>query len=272
MNSDVIVIAGLGLLGLILGSFLNVVIARVPNGESVVRPSSRCPGCHTSIRVRDNIPIFSWIVLKGRCRVCEEPISLQYPLVELASAIAWTLIGWWATFGAGRWWVVPLLLAWASAAIALSVIDVRFHRLPNPIVYAMFPITVVGLGIASLGTTEPPWIAVAVGAVVWAVPLGFIYLVSSGRGMGLGDVKMAVPLGATVGWFGVPTAVIGLMAAFVLGAVVGIAVLLAQPRGKGSSVPGKRIAFGPFLLVGAAVAIAWGDSLWERYLSLAGLS
>lgn len=260
----------LTVVGLMVGSFLNVVITRVPQGGSIVRPGSRCPGCGVPIQPRDNVPVFSWLLLKGRCRSCGKPISAVYPLVEGATALGWLAVGLWAVGDPQRWWIAPLVLAWVSAGIALFVIDLQHHRLPNAVVYPMYPVTVAGLALASFGTGTASWWSVVGGMVVWVTPLGLLYILTRGRGLGLGDVKVAAPLGATLGWFGIPVALVGLVGAFVLGAVVGIGVLAHRSR----TLPrrGRRIAFGPFLLLGAAVSVVWGASLWQGYVSFVGLA
>ena len=268
---DVAVLALLALtvVGLMVGSFLNVVITRVPHGDSIVRPRSRCPGCGAPIQPRDNVPVASWLMLKGRCRACAQPIPATYPLVEAVTALGWLAVGFWAMSDSQRWWIAPLLLAWVSAGIALFVIDIQHHRLPNAVVYPMYPITAALLVLASFGSSSPAWRTVLAGVFVWVTPLALIYVLTRGRGMGLGDVKIAVPLGATLGFFGVPVALIGLVVAFILGAVVGAGVLV---RRSGSSMRGyRRIAFGPFLLVGATASVVWGASLWQGYMSFVGL-
>lgn len=268
---DVAVLAllALTLVGLMVGSFLNVVITRVPQGDSIMRPRSRCPGCGAPIQPRDNVPVASWLMLKGRCRGCAQPIPVTYPLVEGVTALSWLAVGLWATADPQRWWIAPLLLAWVSVGIALVVIDIRYHRLPNAVVYPMYPITAACLVLASFGSSSPAWWSVLAGVFVWVTPLALIYVLTRGRGMGLGDVKIAVPLGATLGWFGISVALIGLVVAFVLGAVVGAGVLVRRSQ---VSLRGhRRIAFGPFLLVGSAASVVWGASLWQGYMSFVGL-
>src|SRR4051812_46407840 len=125
----VLVAAGCGLLGLLVGSFLNVVIHRVPRKESVVRPRSRCPGCGTTLAERDNIPVLSWLLLRGRCRTCGEPISARYPLIELLTAVVFAAVG--ARFGAD--WAVPAYLVLAAGLVAVSAIDLEHFLVPNRI-------------------------------------------------------------------------------------------------------------------------------------------
>ena len=269
-ESTVLILFAVTVVGLLVGSFLNVVIARVPQGGSVVRPRSRCPGCDSPIAPRDNIPLLSWLLLAGKCRSCLKPIPMVYPLVEAGTGLGWLAVGLWAVGDPERWWIAPLALAWVSAGIALLVIDIQHHRLPNALVYPMYPITVVGLMLADVGAGQSPWSSVIGGALLWVVPLGLIYVLTRGRGMGLGDVKIAVPLGATLGWFGMPVALVGLIGAFVLGALVGVIALTRSSWAAGNRV--RRIAFGPFLLAGAAASAVWGASLWQGYVTFVGLA
>lgn len=258
-----VILAGMGV---IIGSFLNVVIYRVPNGLSIVRPGSACPKCHTPIAPRDNIPILSWLILRGRCRSCGAGISVRYPLVEAANGVLWLALGWWAWDDGSIDPLLPLLLILASAGLALAMIDVDHHRLPDAIVLPLYPVTVVGLVLAGVLSGEWPWQSMLVGLGAWLVLIGGLWLFSGGRGMGFGDVKLAPVLGATLGWVGVGAAVSGLLTAFVIGGVVGIVLLVTQRAGRRSHMP-----FGPYLLMGALVGLFWGGALWDAYVNSMGL-
>jgi leader peptidase (prepilin peptidase) / N-methyltransferase len=250
----------LGGFGLIVGSFLNVVIYRVPEGLSVVRPGSACPQCHEPITPRDNIPVLSWLVLRGRCRHCQAPIPARYPLVEALSAVVWIALGWWALGPDGIDPLLPLLLILGSAGVALSFIDLDHHRLPNVIVLPLYPVTAAGLVLAGALSGEWPVGPALAGAAAWLAVIGGIWLVTRGRGMGLGDVKLAPVLGATLGWVSVGSAAVGLFAGFVLGAVVGVVLIARGRAGRRSHLP-----FGPFLLVGAAVGLFAGSAIATAY-------
>lgn len=258
----------LGVVGLLIGSFLNVVIARVPDGRSVVRPRSACPRCHEVITPRDNIPVLSWLLLRGRCRHCSLPISPVYPLIELANAVLWGALAWWTLASGG---VVAAMLPWllilASACLALVAIDFEHHRLPDAIVWPLYPAMVVGLALAGLLSGQWPIASALIGAGAWLLLIGGLWLFSGGRGMGFGDVKLAPVLGATVGWLGWQASVVGLLSAFVLGGVVGI-ILMAIGRAR----RGSRIPFGPYLVAGAAIGLVAGQAIWEAYLALIGLT
>ncbi|MEI6362929.1 MAG: prepilin peptidase [Actinomycetes bacterium] len=261
----VIVLVILGGMGLIVGSFLNVVIYRVPLGLSIVSPGSACPSCHAPISPRDNIPVLSWLLLRARCRSCGAHISARYPLVEAATALLWVALGWWA-IGETIDPVLPLLLVIASAGVALTMIDIDHHRLPDAIVLPLYPVTVVGLAFAGLVSHSWPLASTAIGAGVWLLLIGGLWLLTGGRGMGFGDVKLAPVLGATLGWIGVGAALVGLLAAFVLGGLVGIVLLASGRAGRKAKLP-----FGPFLLIGALVGLFIGAGLWDSYVASLGL-
>lgn len=271
-----------GVLGLVIGSFLNVVIYRVPRGLSIAHPPSACPQCHTPIAPRDNIPVLSWLLLRGRCRKCAEPISARYPLVEAGTGLAFAataalllpsdLIG-----------LLPLALTLVAFGIALALIDLDVHRLPNALVLPLYPITVIGLVLA--GAVEGSGARVTgalAGAGVWLLVIGGIWLATGGRGMGFGDVKLAPVLGAFTGWVGFGAAVVGLLIAFVAGSVVPLMLVAARrARASAPAVPapagtagrtglrGMHIAFGPFLLLGAAVGAVSGSAIATWYIGFA---
>jgi leader peptidase (prepilin peptidase)/N-methyltransferase len=268
-------IATLGVLGLIVGSFLNVVIVRVPVGASVIRPRSRCSECNSAIASRDNIPIISWLILRGRCRNCSNPISKSYPIVEGITALVWMAFGWWGLLtSVPSAWVnplLPLVLALSSALIALFVIDIQWHRLPNLIVYSLYPISLIGFSVALIiesGSADFTHLVISscTGALLWLGVIGALWLVSRGRAMGLGDVKLAPVLGAVLGWQSVSSAAIGLMAAFLVGAVMGLSLIVAR-----QAQMRNKIAFGPFLIIGYAIGLVAGPPLWDWYAGLVKL-
>lgn len=268
MSVDPVLLLGavlLGGLGLAVGSFLNVVIYRVPQGMSVVRPPSACPGCRTPIAPRDNIPVLSWLLLRGRCRTCGSAISARYPAVEVLNAALWLALAAWAVGPTGIPALLPLLLVLGSAGVALFFIDLEHHRLPDAIVLPLYPVTLVGLVAAGLITGEWPLVPVLIGVSAWVTVIGGLWFVSGGRGMGFGDVKLAPVLGATLGWVGVSAAVVALFAAFALGAIVGLALMAARRANRRSALP-----FGPFLLVGALIGLFAGDVIVDAYLGLMG--
>lgn len=268
-------IAALGILGLIVGSFLNVVIVRVPVGASVIRPRSRCPECNSVIATRDNIPVISWLILRGRCRNCSHPISKRYPTVEVFTALVWMGFGWWGlSTSVPSSWVnplLPLVLALSSGLVALFVIDIQWHRLPNVIVYSLYPVSLIGFSVALIierGSADLTLLVInsCIGALLWLGVIGALWLVSRGRAMGLGDVKLAPVLGAVLGWQSVSSAAIGLMAAFLVGAVTGLSLIAAR-----QAQMRYKIAFGPFLIIGYSIGLVAGPPLWDWYAGLVKL-
>ncbi len=253
------VLAGFGLL---IGSFLNVVIIRVPQGRSVVSPRSACPTCDRPISGFDNIPVLSWVLLRGRSRCCDEPISLRYPLIEAFTAVAFAGVAAWK----GWSWEVPGLLYLAAIGIALAVIDYDVHRLPNAIVLPSYPVAAALLVVAAFGEGVP---GALVGAAIGGVSMYVFYFVLMfiyPSGMGFGDVKLGGVLGLYLGWYGWEEAVVGGFAAFILGAVIGVGAMLFGGATRKSMIP-----FGPFMLVGAWLGLIWGTPLVDWYLGLSGL-
>ena len=261
MASIVVIVALAAILGAIIGSFLNVVISRVPEGQSIVRPRSRCPVCRSEIGSRDNIPVVSFLVLRGRCRTCRTPIPRWYPLVEIATGTVWAVAALLVLTGSSisiAYAVMSVVIA--TALIALTVIDLRTHRLPRPIVIPLYAVVLIGLAIAAAtGDVGDPWGA-ALGALVWTGLLGLLWWGSRGRGMGFGDVTLAPVLGASLGWQSIWVSLVGLLAAFIIGAVVS-GVLLATGRASRRT----RIPFGPFLAAGWLVALLGGAWVWNLY-------
>jgi len=253
-------------LGLAVGSFLNVVIWRVPRGESIVRPPSACPRCRHAIRARDNVPVLSWLLLRGRCRDCGEPIAVRYPLVEASTAAIFVLVA--AVLGGDPTtvWAVPAYLYLAAISIALALIDLDTRRLPNRIVLPGYPVGVVLLAVASAGSAD--WFALVRAAVGAAALFGFYLVLALAvpRGMGMGDVKLAGLLGLYLGWLGWGSLVVGAFAAFLLGGVFSIGLLVSGRARRTSSIP-----FGPWMLGGAGIGILFGERLAAGYLSLIGL-
>lgn len=261
-----ILIVGLaGLLGLAVGSFLNVVVWRVPRGESVVAPPSSCPRCGHRIRYRDNVPVLSWVVLRGRCRDCGEPITWRYPLVELATAVAFAAVVAWL----GTSWAVPAYWYLATLTLALTLIDLDVRRLPDALVLPAYPAGAALLALATWGPGSPAVGDDFVRALLGALAMGGAYLLIflvHPSGMGLGDVKLAGVLGLYLGWLGWGPLVVGWFAAFLLGGVVAIGLMAAGRAGRRTALP-----FGPWMLAGAWVGLVAGPSVSGWYLRLLGL-
>jgi len=247
----------LAIAGLLVGSFLNVVIARVPEGESVVTPRSRCPQCGVEISARDNIPVISWLLLRARCRNCGQPISARYPIVEAGHAALWLVMLW--HFG---WsWELPAFLYLASVGLALAVIDIDTKRLPNALTLPSY--VVLGALLLLPALLDGDWSAYLRAWLAALALFGFYFLLAVvyPSGMGFGDVKLAGVLGLALGWLGWGELVVGGFLGFLLGALLGGGLMLARKAGRKSKIP-----FGPFMLLGALLAIVWGGQLWDTYL------
>lgn len=256
MNSDLAVVAYCVLLGLAVGSFLNVVIWRVPRKESVVRPASRCPGCQTAIAPRDNIPVVSWLLLRGRCRTCAIAIGARYPLVEAACAVLFGVIA--ARFG---WsWELPAFLVLAAALLAITVIDLEHYLIPNRIVVPVTAASVLLLGTAAVGDGDPgAFVRTLLCGAVAFIGMLTIALISP-KGMGMGDVKLSFVLGLYLGWLGWGELAVGLFLSFLLGAVIGVTLIATKIRSRKDAVP-----FGPFLAAGTLVTVLAGEPILRWY-------
>jgi leader peptidase (prepilin peptidase)/N-methyltransferase len=239
--------------GLVVGSFLNVVIYRVPRHESLVRPGSHCPGCGAAIRWYDNIPVLGWCALHGRCRACKERISVRYPLVEAFTGASFGLAAW--RYGVS--W--GLLLAWFVVAvlICLALIDLDHMIVPSII---SLPAAAVGLGASIAIHPERWWLYLA--AAAGAAAFCFLLVVAwpGGAGMGGGDVTMALFVGGVLGFPGV---LLGFFLAFLIGFFVGMYVLIVLKRSRKTQLP-----FGPFLSIGTYVALFGGEQIIHGYLGL----
>jgi leader peptidase (prepilin peptidase) / N-methyltransferase len=246
---DVAVALALLLLGLALGSFLNVVAARVPLGRSIVRPASACMSCGAHIEWYDNVPLLSYALLRGRCRSCGARISPRYPVVELVTALL--VVGCVWKFGLSADAAVAALFC--ATLVVVSVIDVEHRIVPNRLI---LPATVVVLVAQTALHPSVEWLLAAFGAATFL----FVAMLAYPNGMGMGDVKLALLLGAMLGHT-VPVALlIG-----VLAALVPAAVLLVR---HGSSARKMGIPFAPFLALGGVVALFAGEALLDAYLAL----
>jgi leader peptidase (prepilin peptidase)/N-methyltransferase len=233
------------------------VIWRVPRGESVQRPRSHCPRCDSPVRWYDDVPVVSWLVLRGRCRDCQARISARYPLVEVGTALLFGLTAW----RLGTDWGLPAYLYLVAIGVALAMIDIDVHRLPNRIVLPSY--VVVGLLLLGASIATGDWSALVRAAIGGVALYGFYFALMFvyPKGMGFGDVKLAGILGLALGWLGWGQLVVGAFLGFLLGGLVGgglMAVKLATRK--------SRIPFGPFMIAGAYVAILFGAHITQMYL------
>lgn len=237
--------------GLIFGSFLTVVAHRVPRGESVVGGRSHCPHCGAQIAAYDNVPVFSWLVLRGRSRCCGEPISPRYPLTELALAVLWTVT-------VAVLWDDPtevvLGLVFVFTLLAVTLTDLEQRVIPNKILLVS---AIAGVVIAAIGDPsslpERAIAAAAAGGILFLVVLAYP------KGMGLGDVKLTAVMGLYLGRNVAPAVLVALL----VGSVVGLAMIARH----GAAARKQAIPFGPFLALGGVVGLLAGDQLVDLYVS-----
>lgn len=265
-----------GLYGLLFGSLANVIIWRVPRGESILAPGSHCPSCGTAIRWYDNIPVISWVLLRARCRVCGARIATRYPVVELLSGLLWLLsaLMWGmsvrAAFGIGFFYLL----------LVLTFIDLDHYRLPNNLVATLAGLGLLGVVLSATGVAasvplfSPPSVGLfsspvayaALGVVLGAGVSGLIALVYSlargATGLGMGDVKLLGALGIFLG----PYVLMVLMIGSILGTLASVFLLAG-----GAQASKTRIPFGPFLAAAAVVVCVVGQPLWSWYAGLVGL-
>ncbi|MGO4104373.1 A24 family peptidase [Leifsonia sp. YAF41] len=274
-------VGAIGVFGLFIGSFLNVVIYRVPAGLSIVSPPSACPRCGAAIRPYDNIPVVSWLLLRGKCRSCNTSISVRYPLVEAGTGAAFAAVAVWvgqgwsevstsSTTGVDLVVGVLVLVAYlylAAVSIALALIDLDVHRLPNSIVLPSYIVGIVLLGSAGVVSGDyGSLLRAGIGlAALWAVYL--VMALAYPGGMGFGDVKLAGVLGLFLGYLGWGSLIVGAFSAFLLGGLFALGLLIARRATRKSGIP-----FGPWMLAGTWVGIFFGNTLWNGYLSLFGLA
>jgi leader peptidase (prepilin peptidase)/N-methyltransferase len=246
-----------GLLGLVVGSFLNVVAYRVPLGRSVIRPRSACPACGHEVRAGDNVPVLSWLLLRGRCRDCGTAISVRYPLVETATAAAFAGLA----LLVGAAWVLPGYWWAAGAAIALTLTDLDCRRIPDRILVPGIVGAGVLLGLGSI--LEGDLWAVGRSLAGGAAYFGLLLLVALAArgGFGFGDVKLGFLLGLVLAHRSWAALLVGAFAAFALGGLVAVGLLAARRVRRKDAIP-----FGPVMVAGAALALVVGDTIARWYL------
>lgn len=259
---DTLITIYLTVVGAALGSFLNVAILRWPAEESVIRPRSRCPGCGSAIAWYDNVPMLSWLVLRGRCRVCGRPISIQYPLVELTVALVWLGMALWQ--GPGLEAIRGSLLV--TILLGIGIIDARHRIIPDQLSLGG---ALLGLGIAAW-PGDFPFLGALVGALaayalMWLVKVGGEALLRK-PALGVGDIHMMAMIGA---FLGLPGALLTILLGSVLGLLIGVPV--AWLRGDLEAL-GTYLPLGTFLALGASATYLWGDVLIGWYLQWAMLT
>lgn len=238
------------IIGLLIGSFLNVVIYRLPRGESVVSPRSRCPNCGHEISALENVPVISWLVLRGKCRECKNPISWRYPAIELLTGLLFAGVVWVAWDDAAR---IALGLILVTALVPITFIDLEFRRVPNLITGpAAIALLIAGTALDLHGQPERLLAAAIVVAPFLLLSLGLK------DKMGLGDVKLMGVLGLALGRGLAP----GLFMAFLTGTIVGVGLMIKY----GAGARKMKVPFGPFLALGGIFAFCVGTDLWDSYV------
>ena len=268
-----------GIFGALIGSFLNVVAYRVPLKLSIVSPPSACPHCATRIRGYDNIPVMSWMVLRGKCRDCRAPISARYPLVEAGTAAFFVIVAVWrlpamgaaasvsstAAFAAGL--VFAAFLYLAAISVALALIDIDTHTLPNRIVLPSYLVGIALLGAAAvLDTDYGALIRAAIGCATLSLAYATMAFTYPG-GMGFGDVKLAGVLGLFLGYLGWGQLAVGALGAFLIGGLFALVLVVTRRANRKSGIP-----FGPWMLGGAWLGVFVGEPISLGYLALFGLA
>jgi len=238
-------------LGLLIGSFLNVCIHRLPINESLIAPPSRCPACLPPVRWRDNVPVISFLLLRGRCRDCGRPISRRYPLVELTNGIGYVLLAW--RFGIGPETAVYALLY--SSLLVVTFIDLDHQIIPDRIT---LPGMVVGLAVSSV--ILPLGFLNALIGLLLGGGLFYGVAVASRGGMGGGDIKLIAMIGAFLGW---KQALLTIFIGALAGSVIGLFLMAFKGKSRKHPVP-----FGPFLSLGAVVSLFAGPAIWKWYQHL----
>lgn len=237
------------ILGLVVGSFLNVVTYRLPRGESIVWPGSRCTDCGTPLRPLDLVPVLSYLFLRGKCRYCRAAISWRYPLTELLTAVLSLLA--YTRFGFGYQYAFALVLA--GAVVAISVIDLEHRRIPNVIVLPLAAVGLLSVLVTRSVSIHEALIAMAVGTLT----LGFLSALTKG-GMGMGDAKLLGMIGAWVGWRSMLLALFG---ASVMASIIGLVLIARRVIGRRQPIP-----YGPFLSLCGYAVYLYGDWMLELWL------
>lgn len=245
--------------GLVFGSFASVLALRIPAGLSIVTPPSACPQCHRVLPPWENFPLISYLILRGRCRGCGKPIGAFYPLMEIGTAALYVV----AVYAGG---ITPLGLAYAGFAVItlpLVVIDVRYKRLPNVLTYAGFAWGLFAAGMSASLTGNVSDVREPLLAGLGCAAFFLLLNIVSRGGMGMGDVKLAAVIGVTLGIAGWQHAVFGILLGFIAGGVVSMALLILKRAKLGTAIP-----FGPYMLLGAWVAVLLGPEVAGEVLQL----
>jgi len=258
---DAFFVAIAALFGLLFGSFLGLVVYRVPRRESILRPRSRCTNCGYELKPSDNIPVLSWVMLRGRCRSCRTPISARYPAAEVLTALLWAIaVARLGVCDGCRPMDAIAFLPFLWVLVALSLIDLEHKLIPSRILYPFLGAGIVLIAVAA--ASGPGWGAfarAAGGAAASFAVFNVIHFISPG-GMGYGDVRLSALIGLYLGYLGWGRVYAGFLLGFLLGAVIGLVLMMAGKAGRKTAVP-----FGPFLALGAVISAFWGQAIVDLW-------
>lgn len=249
---DILIYVMITLVGLCVGSFLNVLIYRIPKGEEFVKTPSHCMSCGRNLKWYENIPVFSWLIQGGKCRGCGVKLSKQYPIVEALNGVMWLLT---AIIYKGDWLTVALYCGLFSMLLTLSVIDWRTFTIPNGINLVIFI-----LGLVRLVTDLDHWLLYLIGMLSVSLVFLLLYFLTGGNGLGMGDIKLVGAAGLLLGWQ-------NMLLAVLVGSVSGAVIHSIRMRGG----EGHKLAFGPYLAAGIWLAALAGGPIISAYLGLFGL-
>ncbi|MBI3954421.1 prepilin peptidase [Candidatus Collierbacteria bacterium] len=265
---ETVLIVFVAVMGLVWGSFLNVIIYRTTHGTSPLSGRSKCPKCKKMIPWKYNLPLVSFLILKGRCAYCAAKISWQYPVVEFLTGI---LFVWWYLIGRGFFllsddlWMIIQPLYWLVVGMLFLTVfmtDIKYGVIPDSVNLALFSISAVyRLVLFTSGQMEKnDFINSLISLAVLLIFFLGLWFLTKERGFGLGDVKLSPALALILGW---PKTLVGIMLAFIIGAVAGLGLIIISRKKFGQTVP-----FAPFLIVGSILALLWGNNIWSWYIGL----
>lgn len=238
--------------GLIIGSFLNVCIYRIPAGKSIVAPPSSCGSCGTRLKPLDLFPVVSWIFLGGKCRYCGEPIAIRYPFVELMTGLLFSVVYWQH----GINWILLPYLTLTAVLIAITFIDLDYQIIPNKInLFALVGFLVFNIILGYINWTDS-----LLGALIGGGFLFLLVIISKGAAMGMGDVKLLAVLGLYLGWTSI---ILTLLLSFIIGGVFGVLLLVLKIKGRKDAIP-----FGPWIAIAAFITIVFGSNILTWYIGL----
>lgn len=246
------------LYGLIIGSFLNVCIYRIPRGESIAFPSSHCPNCNTSLKWYDNIPLFSYLSLGGKCRYCKTPISIQYPLIEALNAIIYIILFYY--FSLSLNFIFYALIS--SVLLVITVIDLKEMIIPDVLVLIILILSIINKTLNYFIYGISPQILSSLGGLLLAGGLFLAIVILSKGGMGGGDVTLIASLGFILGYKEI---LFNIFLSFILGAIISLFLLITKIKSRKDPIP-----FGPFIILAFFITLLWGENLVTWYFSIIG--